>query len=239
MFLHRKHRLIGSPSQQPWEYQLVKHQGERSSCCILNEAQSLDTRVDVRGFGWILARRRRTRSRSPIGQSKDDLELRIGIVKDLKLSSEINFCGSRHVRSKFKSTPPLWHKSAETCRIAGFWVFAGRAVEALWIKQHPAVRDFSTCNCTADSQHLLGFIPNILIDDDSNMVKWYQSVHLHFYSFFSWKCCHVESVCMWVLVLIRLRLNSYQILVQILAILFKGSVCNVQKLLLHNDTCHR
>lgn len=85
----------------------------------------------MRGFGWILARRRGTRSRSPIGQSKDDVELRISIVKDFQLSSEINFCGSRHVRSKFKSTAPPWHKSAETCRTAGFWVFAGRAVEAL------------------------------------------------------------------------------------------------------------
>lgn len=56
-------------------------------------------RVDLRGFGWISVRWRRTRSKSPIGQSKDDVELRIGIVKDFQLPSKINFCGFKLVRT--------------------------------------------------------------------------------------------------------------------------------------------
>lgn len=58
---------------------------------------------------------------SPIGQLKDDLELRIGIVKDFQLSSQsISVGPGMSGRSKFKSTTSLWDKSAETCRAAGF-----------------------------------------------------------------------------------------------------------------------
>lgn len=78
---------------------MSKHQGERIHCCILNEAKSLDRRADLRGFRWILAIKRGTRLRSPIGQSKDDIEFRL-IFKDFQLSSKINFCRSRHAKSK-------------------------------------------------------------------------------------------------------------------------------------------
>lgn len=97
-----KHCLTVPPSQQPWESCLLQRQVERSSCCISNEArsESLDTRAGLSGFGWILARWWGTRWRSPTGQSKDDVEFKIDIVKDFQLSSEISLCGSKHVGSK-------------------------------------------------------------------------------------------------------------------------------------------
>lgn len=57
-----------------------------------------------------------TRSTSPIGQSKDGVELRISLVKDFQLSGEINFCGSAQGMSggrEFKSKAPPCNESAE------------------------------------------------------------------------------------------------------------------------------
>lgn len=45
-----------------------------------------------------ISERKENKREEPVGQSKDSTELRTDIVKDLQLSNEINFCGSRNVK---------------------------------------------------------------------------------------------------------------------------------------------
>lgn len=202
VFLHRKHQLAVSQSQSPWENSLWKHQGNRNSFCILNEAwfpMSLDTRVDLRGFGWMIAGRDRNKIEKP---NRSMNEWRVG-VKDRHcqglLAVEWNRC--LWVQAcQVKGSLNRLNRSTDQQKLEellGFWARDWRVVGACeWLQclWHDFYSNISLANTQQQA-----FNRCIMTWTWKSLLRFSLHKKYFWFSGLSWSCIHF----LWLLILIR------------------------------------